>query len=362
MKKILLLFLFCRVSFPVKHSMKVFFTASSGVQESHNFPEVVSVMLIDDVEVAYCDSRIKTALPKQDWMEKLRDGDPKFWKWYTGECTVHQQVFRDEFISLKKRLNHTGSIHILQKMFGCEQDEETGDISGFHQYGYNGEDFLVFHLDTQTWIAPTPQSVMTKHMWDRDRARNDFWKIVFHHACIDCLNKLLDYGRSSVMRTDLPSVSLLQKSPSSPVSCHATGFYPNRAMMFWRKDGEEIHEDVDHGEILPNHDGSFQMSSDLDVSSVPPEDWRRYDCVFHLSGVMEDIFTKMDEAVIRTNWVSPSQFPAGPVIGVVVGLVLLTLCITGLFIWRNNNHGFRPANSSDSSSSQTTSVTDAALD
>ncbi|XP_049457805.1 major histocompatibility complex class I-related gene protein-like isoform X2 [Epinephelus fuscoguttatus] len=360
--KSFLLLLFCHFSSPVKHSMKVFYTASSGVQESHNFPEVVAVMLIDGVVVAYCDSRIKTALPKQDWMEKLRDGDPKFWKWYTGECTVHQQVFRDEFISLKKRLNHTGSIHILQKMFGCEQDEETGHISGFHQYGYNGEDFLVFHLETQTWIAPTPQSVMTKHMWDRDRSRNDFWKIVFHHACIDCLNKLLDYGRSSVMRTDLPSVSLLQKSPSSPVSCHATGFYPDRAMMFWRKDGEEIHEDVDHGEILPNHDGSFQMSSDLDVSSVPPEDWRRYDCVFHLSGVKDDIVTKLDKAVIRANQVSPSQFPAGPVIGVVVGLVLLTLCITGVFIWRNNNHGFKPANSSDSSSSQTTSVTDAALD
>ncbi|XP_078018111.1 BOLA class I histocompatibility antigen, alpha chain BL3-7-like [Epinephelus lanceolatus] len=137
-----------------------------------------------------------------------------------------------------------------------------------------------------------------------------------------------------------PSVSLLQKSPSSPVSCHATGFYPNRAMMFWRKDGEEIHEDVDHREILPNHDGSFQMSVDLNLSSVPPEDWRRYDCVFHLSGVKDDIITKLDKVVIRTNWVSPSQFPAGAVIGVVVRLLLLlTLCITGLFIWRRNHHG-----------------------
>ena len=96
-------------------------------------------------------------------------------------------------------------------------------------------------------------------------------------------------------------MSLLQKSPSSPVSCHATGFYPDRAMMFWRKDGEELHEDVDLGEILPNHDGSFQMSVDLDLSSVPAEDWRRYDCVFHLSGVEDDIITKLDKAEIRTN-------------------------------------------------------------
>ena len=72
--------------------------------------------------------------------------------------------------------------------------------------------------------------------------------------------------------------------------------------MFWRKDGEEIHEDVERGEILPNHDGSFQMSVDLDLSSVTPEDWRRYDCVFQLSGMKDDIITKLDKAVIRTNW------------------------------------------------------------
>ena len=71
--------------------------------------------------------------------------------------------------------------------------------------------------------------------------------------------------------------------------------------MFWRKDGEELHEDVDLGEILPNHDGSFQMSVDLDLSSVPAEDWRRYDCVFQLSGMKKDIFTQLDKAVIWTN-------------------------------------------------------------
>ncbi|XP_023254708.1 major histocompatibility complex class I-related gene protein-like [Seriola lalandi dorsalis] len=146
----------------------------------------------------------------------------------------------------------------------------------------------------------------------------------------------------------VPSVSLLQKTPSSPVSCHATGFYPHRAVMFWRKDGEDLHEDVDQGEILPNNDETFQMRVDLNISSVTPEDWRRYDCVFQLSGVKEDIVTKLDKAVIRTNEVPPSEFPAAAAVsGVVVGLLLLALC--GLFIWRRKHNGFRPANTSDSS-------------
>lgn len=62
-----------------------------------------------------------------------------------------------------------------------------------------------------------------------------------------------------------PPVSLLQNTPSSPVSCHAAGFYPNRVMMFWRKDGEEINDGVKKGEIIPNHDWTFHTSVDLNV-------------------------------------------------------------------------------------------------
>ncbi|XP_039676148.1 major histocompatibility complex class I-related gene protein-like [Perca fluviatilis] len=186
-------------------------------------------------------------------------------------------------------------------MFGCEWDDETGEVNGFRQDGYDGEDFISFDLKTESWIAPKPQAVITKHKWDNNKAEIAQYKHYLTQICPEWLKKYLNYGRSSLLRTEVPSVSLLQKSPSSPVSCHATGFYPDRAMMFWRKDGEELHEDVDLGEILPNHDGSFQMSVDLDLSSVPAEDWRRYDCVFQLYGVEDDIVTKLDKAEIRTN-------------------------------------------------------------
>ncbi|XP_028453097.1 HLA class I histocompatibility antigen, alpha chain G isoform X1 [Perca flavescens] len=104
-------------------------------------------------------------------------------------------------------------------------------------------------------------------------------------------------------------------------------------MMFWRKDGEELHEDVDLGEILPNHDGSFQMSVDLDLSSVPAEDWRRYDCVFQLSGVEDDIITKLDKAEIRTNRGNPNMLILVAA-GVAVLAVVVLAAATGFICYK----------------------------
>ncbi|XP_032364446.1 major histocompatibility complex class I-related gene protein-like isoform X1 [Etheostoma spectabile] len=104
-------------------------------------------------------------------------------------------------------------------------------------------------------------------------------------------------------------------------------------MMFWRKDGEELHEDVDLGEILPNHDGSFQMSVDLDLSSVPAEDWRRYDCVFHLSGVEDDIVTKLDKAEIRTNKENPSDRTI-PITAAVAVLAVVLAAAAGFIFYK----------------------------
>ncbi|XP_063755221.1 major histocompatibility complex class I-related gene protein-like isoform X1 [Eleginops maclovinus] len=102
--------------------------------------------------------------------------------------------------------------------------------------------------------------------------------------------------------------------------------------MFWRKDGEELHDNVDQGETLPNHDGSFQMSVDLDV---PAGDWGKYQCVFQLSGVGDKVLV-LDSAEIKTNTGNPLLLIIGAAVAALL-LLLLLIAGIGFLVYRERN-------------------------
>ncbi|CAL8299740.1 unnamed protein product [Lota lota] len=326
----------------VIRSLKYFYTASSGLS---SFPEFVEVGMVDEVQFYHYDSNSMRAVPKQAWMEQATRDRPDYWERETGRSQSHQQVNKVNIETVKKRFNQTGGTHIVQRMYGCEWDDEDGTTDGYRQEGYDGEDFISFDLKTLTWIAPVPQAVPTKRKWEQDRARNENYKNYITKECVDWLKKYLAYGKSTLQRTEVPRVSLLQRGPSSPVVCHATGFYPDRVVVFWRRDGQELQEHVDQGEVLPNHDGTFQVSVDLDLASVPQEDWGRYECVVQLKGI-EDMSTPLDPALIRTNGGVQSDITTPIIIGCVV-VLLTAAAAVGVFLYRKRN-GDIPANNKTS--------------
>uniref|UniRef100_A0A8D3BNH1 MHC class I-like antigen recognition-like domain-containing protein n=1 Tax=Scophthalmus maximus TaxID=52904 RepID=A0A8D3BNH1_SCOMX len=283
------------------HSLKFFFTASSRLPD---LPQVVGVAVVDGVTAGSCDTTSNMVHLKQAWMKRYME---KCFHNLPYHFKAHIDMFRQQF-------NQSEGVHIIQWTSGCEWDEETGEVNGFMQNGYDGEDYIALDLKTQTWIASKPQAVVTKLSWDADKGRMKLYDNFITQICPEWLRGYLEYGNSSLLRTELPSVSLLQKSPSSPVSCHATGFYPDRAVI-----------------ILPNHDGTFQMSVELHISPVAPEDWARYDCVFQLSGVKEDIVIKLDEAVIRTNLGNTTVSIA---IVVLVVLVVVSAAVLGFIVYK----------------------------
>ncbi|XP_078806931.1 major histocompatibility complex class I-related gene protein-like isoform X1 [Oryzias latipes] len=309
----------------VSHSLKILFIGPFPVQ---NLPGFIILVLVDDVLMTYYDSNITTMVPRQDWLKEVVDEE--FWKSYTKISLYAQQTFIGDIERAKQLYNQTEGVLVVQLMCGCEWDEETGEVKGYSQLGYDGEDFLSFDLKTESWTAANQFAEIMKHQWDNNKPFNAGWKNDLDEIFPKWLKEFVNLGRRFLMRTVLPSVSLLQKSSSSPVSCHATGFYPDRADLFWRRDGEEIHEGVKKGQILPNNDGTFQMSVDL---QLPPEaETHRYECVFQLSGVKEDVITELEKEQINTN--EGLKPPSWKIItGVVVAVVVDVVAVVAIIVY-----------------------------
>ncbi|XP_015255805.1 PREDICTED: major histocompatibility complex class I-related gene protein-like [Cyprinodon variegatus] len=319
-RKLMLFFLIQTAS---AASFDIQFLVSYGIQ---SLPEYTDVLFVDDIIMFYYDSISEIGEPRQDWVRTIIKEDPQYWEpqmELSKQCHLSMKATAESF---KLPANQT-KVHVIQQILGCEVDDDTKEITAFNHYAYNGEDFISFDFNTKTWIAHHPRAKTIKEQWDilyeSNKERRNFALIIFPLW----LQIYLRYGNSTLHRKDLPSVSLLQRTPSSSINCHATGFYPEKAIIFWRKDGEEIHENVEHGEILPNLDGSFQMSIKLNASNIPLKEWGRYDCVFQLSGVQNDLITRLDKDVIRTNWKEGEENLSVTSIAIIATMAVLTVLI-----------------------------------
>uniref|UniRef100_A0A8C6WU71 MHC class I-like antigen recognition-like domain-containing protein n=1 Tax=Neogobius melanostomus TaxID=47308 RepID=A0A8C6WU71_9GOBI len=168
----------------ITHSLRYFYTASRGIP---SFPEFVTVGMVDEQPISYYDSNQKREVPKQEWMKQ--NEEPDYWERQTQISIAAEQRFKANTSSYV----HTCFVslpgpHIVQNLYGCEWDE-TGDVHGFNQFGYNGEDYIVFNLETETWIAPRSEAVITKMKWDRDETRIQVDKNYLTHTCVDWLRK-----------------------------------------------------------------------------------------------------------------------------------------------------------------------------
>ena len=96
------------------HSLKYFYTGSSEVP---NFPEFVTVGLVDEVEMVHYDSKTRRAEPKQDWMSRITADDPQYFERNTQVAAAQQQVLKDNIETAKQRFNQTGGLFMFMFQF-----------------------------------------------------------------------------------------------------------------------------------------------------------------------------------------------------------------------------------------------------
>ncbi|KAG9333704.1 hypothetical protein JZ751_010694 [Albula glossodonta] len=263
--------------------------------------------MVDDEQFMYYDSNIKEAIPKAEWMEIAEDKN--YWDTETQRLRGEQQRFRAMIVNVRNVY------------------EQTGD--GFWHYGYDGEDFLAFDMKNMRWITPVKQAFVFALRWNHNQAQLDYEKNYLTQTCIDWVKKYVSYGRSTLERRVPPEVFLFQKDSSSPVVCHATGFFPHGIIVTWQRDGEEVQESVEQGETLPNEDGTFQITSYL---TVKLEDTHTYTCTVQHKSLEQDI--------VRTRGLSPggdsdsSAPPMGIIIGCVVEVLIIALAVIGVVMWK----------------------------
>ncbi|XP_048850207.1 major histocompatibility complex class I-related gene protein-like [Brienomyrus brachyistius] len=336
------LILFCIDStFAVTHSLWYVYTGTSGIPD---FPEFVSVGLVNGEPIDYYDSKIRRVTPRQRWLEQ--SAEPGYWEMQYQYSRYAEGEMKRSIEVAKKLFNHSEGIHTYQNMYGCEWNDETGVTDAFDQYGYDGSDFITLDFKTMSFVTPVQQAFPTKRKWDSDTGRLEEERNYFTWTCTDWLKKYVSYGKSTLERTVRPEVSLLQKDPSSPVTCHATGFFPKGIVVTWQKDGVDMHSDVEVEETLPNGDGTFQITSKL---TVKPENWKRnsYSCVVQHKSSKDDIAVLLEEKNIRTNQGGVSW---GIIVGCVAAALALVAVVTGVVLWRRSRTGYGKAGTSDTDS------------
>ncbi|CAM4661991.1 unnamed protein product [Leuciscus chuanchicus] len=231
MKKFIIFFLCVPLVYSELHSFITKYTEING-KTIAGIPEFIAVTTLDGQQTDYYDSQIMKLIPKQNWMKEF--ASTELWKNYTEIRKHVQQIYKINIHVLMETFNQSQGIHTYQRMCGCEWDDETGDSQGVDQYGYDGEDFIALDPENLRYITPVQQGFPTMIKWNKDREQLTFLKQYYDHECVYWLKEFLKLWKEAD-RITAPVVSLLQKHPSSPVECHATGFYPSGVTITWLK-------------------------------------------------------------------------------------------------------------------------------
>uniref|UniRef100_A0A803TT79 Ig-like domain-containing protein n=1 Tax=Anolis carolinensis TaxID=28377 RepID=A0A803TT79_ANOCA len=318
------------------HSMRYVYTSVSepGQQE----PQFFHVAYVDDQEFVSYDAQARRVLPTAPWIRKVDKDDPQYWERNSQYVWNWEQNFRVDLGTLSGYYNQSGGSHTLQKMYGCELRGD-GSKGGYRQFAYDGRDYISFDKETLTYTAADVPAQNTKRKWEADLATIQYRKAYLEEICIEWLQRYLDYGKESLLRTEVPEVKVTRKEDYDDMEtliCRVGGFYPKEIDITWTKDGEVWTQDVFHGLVSPNSDGTYYTWRSV---TVDPKERERYKCHVEHDGLPNPV---------DVAWEEPDS-NLGIIIGCVVGVLLLIGVMAGIY-FKKRQDGYKAAAASDQGS------------
>ncbi|XP_043939240.1 major histocompatibility complex class I-related gene protein-like [Protopterus annectens] len=301
------------------HSYHFSYTAVYGTSVS---PEFVALGYVDHQLITKYESTNQRFEPSAKWVKDVVDKD--FWDRNTENLKGTQQIFKSNLKHLMNRINRTG-IHCFQLMYGCSLHDD-GTTGGFRQYGFNGQDFIAFDKDTQTWTAAVPSAVITKNKWNAGTAYNMDRKGYLEHECIEWLQKFIRNGQFNLKQKVEPEANLTVKrdGDNTKLKCTVSGFYPRDIDVYFVKDKDKIETATTTG-ILPNSDGTYYIAKWIEID---PQNKNQYSC--HVEHEHLKLNRKLDSE-------SNVALIAGIIIAAAVAMILIA--VIAVVIWKKQQNG-----------------------
>ncbi|XP_036076156.1 patr class I histocompatibility antigen, A-108 alpha chain isoform X1 [Rousettus aegyptiacus] len=313
------------------HSLRYFYTAWS--RPGHGEPRFVTVGYVDDTQFSRFDSDAasRRAEPRAPWMEQVAQEDPQYWDQETQRSRDSAQTMRVNLRTLRRYYNQSeAGSHTLQDMYGCDMGPDGRLLRGYHQFAYDGADYLALNEDLHSWTAANAAAQITRRKWEEVGAAESY-RAYLEGECVEWLLKHLEMGKETLQRADPPKAHVTHHPISDnavTLRCWALGFYPEEITLTWQRDGEEQTQDMELVETRPAGDGTFQKWAAV---AVPSGEEQRYTCHVQHEGLPQPL---------TLRWEPPPPATI-PIVAIIAALVLLGAigAVFGAAMWRRKRSG-----------------------
>nr|XP_037851983.1 class I histocompatibility antigen, Gogo-B*0101 alpha chain-like isoform X2 [Chlorocebus sabaeus] len=336
------------------HSMRYFDTAVS--RPGRGEPHFISVGYVDDTQFVRFDSDAKSEMDEPAeparWMEQ--EG-PEYWEEQTRIAKDVAQTDRGTLRTALRYYNQSeAGSHTLQSMCGCDLGLDGRLLRGYLQYAYDGRDYIALNEDLRSWTAADEAAQNTQRKWEAAGWAEQI-RAHLEGTCVEWLRRHLENGKEMLQRADPPKTHVTHHPVSdheATLRCWALGFYPEEITLTWQRDGEEQTQDTELVETRPGGDGTFQKWGAV---VVPSGEEGRYTCHVQHEGLPEPLTLRWE----------PSSQSTIPIVGVVAGLAVLAVVVTGAVVaavlWKRKSSGGKGGSYSQAASSDSVQGSDVSL-
>ncbi|XP_012808707.1 zinc-alpha-2-glycoprotein-like [Xenopus tropicalis] len=227
--------------------------------------------------------------------------------------------------------------HVFQTKAACVLHED-GTVDVYKEEALDGKQLIVFDKETMEIVPATGEAAVLAQ-WLNKQAYPKKYKISMENECTQHLPLYLLYIKNYLDKK-VPNVKLSgsESENGTELHCRVYGFYPRDVEVKWIKNGrDEIHSE-EAAQILPNPDGTYQISV-----GVKPEGGATYSCHIDHSSLEKALVVPFEKETKNSHITY---------ILIAVGVIVLFLAFRLGFFYKKKVKGFQGSRQSANTNEQ----------